>query len=135
MGKHFGELAKIRGLITYKLSPHEQRAYAGAVSNGIPNMFRRFRESVFKVAPRKYLMIKIASLLSEYPQRRILIDEENIPQIIERILEVSQTYAIYDYYHGLVKFSRNFLDKYCLIVDILLYYKEQHCYMKHTRIE
>ncbi|XP_045459365.1 cytochrome b-c1 complex subunit 8 [Melitaea cinxia] len=51
MGKHFGELAKIRGLITYKLSPHEQRAYAGAISNGIFNTFRRFRESVFRVAP------------------------------------------------------------------------------------
>ncbi|XP_034825287.1 cytochrome b-c1 complex subunit 8 [Maniola hyperantus] len=51
MGKHFGELAKIRGLITYRLSPHEQRAYAGAISNGLPNIFRRFRESVFRVAP------------------------------------------------------------------------------------
>ncbi|PZC81995.1 cytochrome b-c1 complex subunit 8 [Helicoverpa armigera] len=51
MGKHFGELAKIRGLITYKLSPHEQRAYANAVSVGLPNIFRRFRESVFKWAP------------------------------------------------------------------------------------
>ncbi|XP_013134718.1 PREDICTED: cytochrome b-c1 complex subunit 8 [Papilio polytes] len=51
MGKHFGELAKIRGLITYKLSPHEQRAYAGAISNGLPNIFRRFRENIFRVAP------------------------------------------------------------------------------------
>lgn len=57
MGKHFGELAKIRGLITYKLSPHEQRAYAGAISNGLPNIFRRFRESVFKWAPRKLNLI------------------------------------------------------------------------------
>lgn len=57
MGLHFGELAKIRGLITYKLSPHEQRAYAGAISNGIPNIFRRFRESVFIVAPRKYFSL------------------------------------------------------------------------------
>lgn len=56
MGKHFGELAKIRGLITYKLSPHEQRAYAGAISGGLPNFFRRFRESVFKWAPRKSLI-------------------------------------------------------------------------------
>lgn len=58
MGKHFGELAKIRGLITYKLSPHEQRAYAGAISNGLPNIFRRFRESVFRVAPRKFHIFK-----------------------------------------------------------------------------
>ncbi|XP_053599989.1 cytochrome b-c1 complex subunit 8 [Plodia interpunctella] len=51
MGKHFGELAKIRGLISYKLSPHEQRAFANAVSHGIPNIFRRFRETVFRVVP------------------------------------------------------------------------------------
>ncbi|XP_028178808.1 cytochrome b-c1 complex subunit 8 [Ostrinia nubilalis] len=51
MGLHFGELAKIRGIISYKISPHEQRAYAGAISNGIPNIFRRFREKVFIVAP------------------------------------------------------------------------------------
>jgi ubiquinol-cytochrome c reductase subunit 8 len=51
MGKHFGELATIRGLITYKISPHEQRAFAGAISYGIPNMVRRFRECVFRVVP------------------------------------------------------------------------------------
>jgi len=31
MGKGFGELAKIHGLITYKISPFEQRAFAGAL--------------------------------------------------------------------------------------------------------
>ncbi|CAK1551748.1 unnamed protein product [Leptosia nina] len=51
MGKHFGELAKIRGLISYRISPYEQRAFAGAISNGLPNIFRRFRECVFRVAP------------------------------------------------------------------------------------
>ncbi|XP_049865047.1 cytochrome b-c1 complex subunit 8 [Pectinophora gossypiella] len=51
MGLHFGELAKIRGLVSYKISAHEQRAFAGAVSNGLPNLFRRFRASVFRVAP------------------------------------------------------------------------------------
>lgn len=56
MGKHFGELAKIRGLITYKLSHHEQRAFAGAISHGVPNTFRRFRDVVFRVLPRKFYM-------------------------------------------------------------------------------
>ncbi|CAG9789118.1 unnamed protein product [Diatraea saccharalis] len=51
MGLHFGELAKIRGLITYKISPHEQRAFAGALSYGVPNMVRRFRENMFIVIP------------------------------------------------------------------------------------
>lgn len=52
MGGHFGELAKVRGIVTYKISPFEQRAFAKAISHGVPNMFRRFRSNVFRVAPR-----------------------------------------------------------------------------------
>ncbi|XP_017058884.1 cytochrome b-c1 complex subunit 8 [Drosophila ficusphila] len=50
-GQHFGNLAKVHGIVTYKLSPFEQRAFAGAISNGLPNMVRRFRSNVFIVAP------------------------------------------------------------------------------------
>merc|ERR1711972_1072599 len=51
MGKGFGELAHVRGIIKYSLSPFEQRAFAGAISFGVPNMFRRFRGQVLRVAP------------------------------------------------------------------------------------
>ncbi|XP_069684793.1 cytochrome b-c1 complex subunit 8 [Periplaneta americana] len=51
MGKHFGELAKIRGIIQYRLSPFEQRAFAGAISKGLPNVFYRIRSSIFRVLP------------------------------------------------------------------------------------
>lgn len=57
MAKHFGELATVRGIITYKLSPFEQRAFAGAISHGIPNIFRRIRQKIFIVVPRKYLLL------------------------------------------------------------------------------
>ncbi|XP_016923340.1 cytochrome b-c1 complex subunit 8 [Drosophila suzukii] len=50
-GQHFGNLAKVHGIVTYKLSPFEQRAFAGAISKGLPNMVRRFRSNVFIVAP------------------------------------------------------------------------------------
>uniref|UniRef100_T1GDV3 Cytochrome b-c1 complex subunit 8 n=1 Tax=Megaselia scalaris TaxID=36166 RepID=T1GDV3_MEGSC len=50
-GAHFGNLAKVRGIITYKISPYEQKAFAGAISHGVPNMFRRFRSNVFTVLP------------------------------------------------------------------------------------
>ncbi len=53
MAHGFGQLAKVYGIVTYKLSPFEQRAFAGAISKGVPNMFRRFRSNVFTVAPRK----------------------------------------------------------------------------------
>lgn len=54
MGKMFGNLAHISGIITYSLSPFEQRAFAGAISHGIPNMWFRFRSQALRVLPRKY---------------------------------------------------------------------------------
>uniref|UniRef100_A0A1A8MG36 Cytochrome b-c1 complex subunit 8 n=2 Tax=Nothobranchius TaxID=28779 RepID=A0A1A8MG36_9TELE len=51
MGRHFGDLAKIRHIITYSLSPFEQRAFTNYFSKGIPNVWRRFSGSFFKVAP------------------------------------------------------------------------------------
>ncbi|XP_030595538.1 cytochrome b-c1 complex subunit 8 [Archocentrus centrarchus] len=50
MGRHFGNLAKVRHIITYSLSPFEQRAFPNYFSKGIPNMWRRFRSSFFRVA-------------------------------------------------------------------------------------
>merc|ERR1712109_356406 len=50
MGLHFGQLGtRVRGVLTYTLSPFEQRAFAGAVKNGIPNMVRRFSSKAFIV--------------------------------------------------------------------------------------
>ncbi|VVC98649.1 cytochrome b-c1 complex subunit 8-like [Leptidea sinapis] len=37
MGKHFGELYTIRGIIYYTISPHEQKPFAGCIK-GIPNI-------------------------------------------------------------------------------------------------
>ena len=57
-GKHFGELAKVRGIIQFRISPHEQRAFAGAISQGIPNFIRRIRSEIFFVATRKFDRMK-----------------------------------------------------------------------------
>lgn len=46
MGHGFGNLWKYRGIITYRLSPFELRAFAGAINPGIPNTFRRILENV-----------------------------------------------------------------------------------------
>jgi ubiquinol-cytochrome c reductase subunit 8 len=54
MGQHFGELAKVRGIVIHKISPFEQKAFAGVISKGVPNTFRRFSSQVFRVAPRKF---------------------------------------------------------------------------------
>ena len=55
--KHFGELAKLRGIIQFRLSPHEQRAFAGAISQGLPNVIRRIWSQLFVVGVRKLLNI------------------------------------------------------------------------------
>ncbi|GFQ89678.1 cytochrome b-c1 complex subunit 8 [Trichonephila clavata] len=51
MGKHFGQLAKIRGVIHYRLSPYEQNIFAGTFSKGLPNVARRIRSQILYVAP------------------------------------------------------------------------------------
>ena len=53
MGKHFGELMRLRGIITFKLSPHEQKAFAGAISQGVPNTIRRIATEAPFLAIRK----------------------------------------------------------------------------------
>ncbi|KAM9309017.1 cytochrome b-c1 complex subunit 8 isoform 1-T2 [Pholidichthys leucotaenia] len=55
MGLHFGNLAKVRHVITYTLSPFEQRALPNYFSNGIPNLWRRFTGSFFRVGPPFFL--------------------------------------------------------------------------------
>ncbi|KAM8974037.1 cytochrome b-c1 complex subunit 8 [Pelodytes ibericus] len=51
MGVHFGDLAKVRHVISYSLSPFEQRAFPSFVSKGIPNVWRRFSDQFLYVAP------------------------------------------------------------------------------------
>ncbi|NXP28581.1 QCR8 protein, partial [Scytalopus superciliaris] len=51
MGKHFGNLARVRHVVTYSLSPFEQRAIPHVFSHGVPNVMRRFSSQVFKVVP------------------------------------------------------------------------------------
>ena len=67
MGRHFGKLTRVRNIITYSLSPFEQRAFAGAISKGVPNMVRRFAGQVFRVVPRKssVLIIFVCSIFLE----------------------------------------------------------------------
>ena len=48
----FGSLGvKIRGTTKYHLSPHEQKAFAGVFSVGLPNTLWRIRSSFFTVVP------------------------------------------------------------------------------------
>uniref|UniRef100_A0A673NBA3 Cytochrome b-c1 complex subunit 8 n=1 Tax=Sinocyclocheilus rhinocerous TaxID=307959 RepID=A0A673NBA3_9TELE len=56
IGRHFGDLAKIRHVINYSISPFEKRAFPNYFSKGIPNVWRPFITSIFKVAPLMVLM-------------------------------------------------------------------------------
>uniref|UniRef100_A0A1Q3FLY5 Cytochrome b-c1 complex subunit 8 n=1 Tax=Culex tarsalis TaxID=7177 RepID=A0A1Q3FLY5_CULTA len=51
MGHGFGELAKVRGIVTHKISPFEQRAFANWWTKAIPNTLRRVRSQIFIVGP------------------------------------------------------------------------------------
>ncbi|EAT43429.1 AAEL005143-PA [Aedes aegypti] len=52
MGHGFGELAKVRGIVTHKISSYEQKAFAGWWTKAIPNTLRRIRSQIFIVTPR-----------------------------------------------------------------------------------
>uniref|UniRef100_A0A8C8RQ99 Cytochrome b-c1 complex subunit 8 n=1 Tax=Pelusios castaneus TaxID=367368 RepID=A0A8C8RQ99_9SAUR len=51
MGIEFGNLEKVRHVITYSLSPFEQRAFPNFFTKSPLNVWRRFRSQVLKVAP------------------------------------------------------------------------------------
>ena len=53
LGKKWGNLAVVRGTTKYHISPFEQKAFAGAITKGIPNTLWRFRTNVLYWAPRK----------------------------------------------------------------------------------
>ncbi|GAB0091051.1 cytochrome b-c1 complex subunit 8 [Sergentomyia squamirostris] len=80
MGQHFGELAKVRGIVTYKLSPFEQRAFAGVLSHGVPNTLRRIRSSIFRVLPPfivGYLVYDYVETLHHHMSRKNPADYAN----------------------------------------------------------
>ncbi|XP_026466104.1 cytochrome b-c1 complex subunit 8-like [Ctenocephalides felis] len=80
MGKHFGELYKIRGLVSYTLSPFEQKAFAGLISKGLPNTLRRIRESAFIILPPTiiaYLVYDTVEKKYAQLQRKNPADYEN----------------------------------------------------------
>lgn len=54
MGHGFGQLFKLRGIITYRLSPFEQKAFAGVITHGVPNTIRRIAENILYIVPRKF---------------------------------------------------------------------------------
>lgn len=63
-GLHFGNLAKIRGIVYFRLSPYEQKAFGGVIDHGVPNIIRRMREQVLRVVPRKLKTKRIKINLS-----------------------------------------------------------------------
>ncbi|NWI20344.1 QCR8 protein, partial [Crypturellus soui] len=51
MGIHFGNLARVRHVVSFSLSPFEQRALPPLFQHALPNVWRRFSSQVLKVAP------------------------------------------------------------------------------------
>ncbi|XP_036279775.1 cytochrome b-c1 complex subunit 8 [Pipistrellus kuhlii] len=51
MGRAFGNLTRVRHVITYSLSPFEQRAFPHYFSHGVPNVLRRIQASILRVVP------------------------------------------------------------------------------------
>lgn len=53
MGHGFGNLWKYYGMVTYRLSPFEQKSLKGVLDPGFVNTCRRIAENVPYMGPRK----------------------------------------------------------------------------------
>ena len=50
MGKGFGNLGvRVRHIITYSISPYEQRIFTGFLKEGFPNLLRRSKDLLYFV--------------------------------------------------------------------------------------
>ncbi|XP_011687256.1 PREDICTED: cytochrome b-c1 complex subunit 8-like [Wasmannia auropunctata] len=80
MGKQFGNLAKINGVVFFRLSPYEQKAFKGIISEGVPNTIRRIQGSIFRVTPFfifSYLLVNWAKEENHALSRKNPKDYEN----------------------------------------------------------
>uniref|UniRef100_A0A6M2CJA2 Cytochrome b-c1 complex subunit 8 n=1 Tax=Rhipicephalus microplus TaxID=6941 RepID=A0A6M2CJA2_RHIMP len=89
MGLHFGNLYKLRGIVTYKLSPYEQRAFAGLFKQGIPNVIRRTKDQVLYVLPRESQFFFNTSLLHLCEVWKVLLS----PHYFYSFIPPSPSYA------------------------------------------
>ncbi|KAJ7307377.1 hypothetical protein JRQ81_009391 [Phrynocephalus forsythii] len=71
MGVKFGNLARIRHVVTYSLSPFEQRAFPNYLSKGVLNMWRRFSEQVFRVVPPFIVAYLVCAWVKEEGERAL----------------------------------------------------------------
>lgn len=67
LGKHFGELAYLRGLVYYRLSPFEQKAFAG-FTKSLSRTAYRVSSNLLTVLPRKifYHFIVLEQLIYSF---------------------------------------------------------------------
>jgi ubiquinol-cytochrome c reductase subunit 8 len=77
--KEFGNLIKSKNIVSYTLSPFEQRAFAG-VSAGIGNWVRRMRTNLMYMAPGFISLVLIynyAKASNQLTKRKNPKDYEN----------------------------------------------------------
>ncbi|CAO2642966.1 Cytochrome b-c1 complex subunit 8 [Lemmus lemmus] len=79
MGREFGNLTRMRHVISYSMSPFEQRAFPNYFSKGIPNVLRRTRERILRVAPRQWLPSTRTEFSKEVPENDPIL-ERGFPQ-------------------------------------------------------
>ncbi|XP_011631333.1 cytochrome b-c1 complex subunit 8 [Pogonomyrmex barbatus] len=80
MGKYFGNLAKINGIVFFRLSPYEQKTFKGIISEGVPNTIRRIQGNIFRIAPFfmfSYLLVSWANEKNHALSRKNPKDYEN----------------------------------------------------------
>ncbi|XP_020653022.1 cytochrome b-c1 complex subunit 8 [Pogona vitticeps] len=71
MGRTFGQLARMRHIVTYKLSPFEQKMFPNSLLSEALNFWRRFSSQALRVAPPFIVWYLVCSWGTEEYERSV----------------------------------------------------------------
>ncbi|KAH0510911.1 Cytochrome b-c1 complex subunit 8 [Microtus ochrogaster] len=91
MGREFRNLTRMRHVISYRLSPFEQRAFPKYLSKGIPKVLRRTRECILT-----FVVFYLIYTWGEPGQRAFQkYLSKGIPKVLRRTRECILTFVVF----------------------------------------
>ena len=74
---------KVKGLVTYSLSPFEQKAFYGFFSQGIPELYRRVTDQSFTIIPIALFTYGVYSWAKKDHEQRLRKDVKYYERLAE----------------------------------------------------
>jgi ubiquinol-cytochrome c reductase subunit 8 len=74
---------KVKGIVTYSLSPFEQKAFRGFFSEGIPELYRRFADQSLTIIPIALFTYGVYTWAKKDHDRRLRKDVKHYERLAE----------------------------------------------------